>query len=74
MDRLRDVEELVLAVDDPPLDVEPGVAHERNERVVDLGDAAAERGRREVEHALALERRRELADLVHEAARRRSIA
>ena len=53
MDRLRDVEELVLAVDDPPLGVEAGVAHERHERVEDLGDAAAERGGGEMEDALA---------------------
>ena len=69
VDRLRDVEELVPAVDDPPFDVEPGVPHERDERVEDLGDATAERGRREVEHPLALERRGELLDLVHEAPR-----
>ena len=53
VDRLRDVEELVLAVDDLPLGVEPGVAHERDERVEDLRHAAAERGGREMEDALA---------------------
>ena len=70
VDRLRDVEELLLAADDPPLDLEARVLHERDERVVDLRDAAAEGGRREVDDALALERLREPADLVHEPARR----
>ena len=68
VDRLRDVEELVLAVDDPPLGVEARVLHERDERVQDLGHAAAERGRREVQDAQALERLRERGDLVHETA------
>ena len=68
VNRLRDVEELVLAVDDLPLRVEPGVAHERHERVEDLRDAAAERGGREVQDALAGEGLRQRADLVHEAA------
>ena len=61
VDRLRDVEELILAVDDAPLGVEPGVAHERDERVEDLGHAAAEGRRREVQHAPARERLRERA-------------
>ena len=69
VDRLRDVEELVLAVDDPPLDVEARVRHQRHERVVDLGDAAAERGRRDVHDALALQRLGEPLDLVHQTAR-----
>ena len=38
------------------------------QRVVDLGDPASERGRREVEHALPLERLGERADLVHQPA------
>ena len=46
VDSLRDVEELVLPVDDAPLDVETRVAHQRDQGVVDLGDAAAEGGRR----------------------------
>ena len=70
VDRLRDVEELVLAADDPPLDLEAGVGHERDERVVDLGDAAAERRRRQVEDALPRERLGEPPDLVHEPAGR----
>ena len=69
MDRLRDVEELVPALDDPPLDVEPRVPHERHERVQNLGHASAERGRGEVQHALAFERTGKLADLLHETAR-----
>jgi hypothetical protein len=36
----------------------------------DLGDAAAERGRRQLEHAGALERLRQTADLVHQPAGR----
>ena len=68
VDRLRDVEELVLAVDDLPLGLEPGVTHERDERVEDLGDTAAEGGRGEVQHALAGEGLRKRPDLVHEAA------
>ena len=63
VDRLRDVEELLVAVDDPPLDVEPGIRHQRDERVVDLRDAAAEGGRGQVDDALALEGLGEPADL-----------
>ena len=70
VDRLRDGEELVGALDDPPLDVEPDVGHQRDERVVDLGDAAAERGRREVHDALAAQRLGEAVDLLHQPARR----
>ena len=70
VDRLRDVEELLGAPDDPPLDLEARVLHQRDERVVDLGDAAAERGRRQMDDALARERLRQRADLVHQPARR----
>src|ERR671935_60031 len=49
---------------------EARVAHERDQRVVDLGDAAAEGRGGEMHDALALERLGELADLVHEPARR----
>ena len=70
VDRLRDPEELVGAGDDPPLDVEAGVFHQRDQRVVDLRDAATERGRREMGDTLAGERLREPADLVHETAGR----
>ena len=69
VDRLRDVEELVLAVDDPPLDVEARVRHQRHERVVDLRDATAERGGRHVHDAFALERLGQPLDLVHQPAR-----
>jgi len=70
VDRLRHVEELVLAVDHLPLGLEPRVAHERDERVEDLGDAAAEGRGREVQDALALERLGERLDLIHDAAAR----
>ena len=66
VDRLRDVEELLLPVDDPPLGVEARVAHERDERVEDLGDAATERGRGEVEDALAGKRLGERLQLLHQ--------
>ena len=66
VDRLRDVEELVLAVDDAPLGVEAGVAHERDERVEDLGDAAAESRRGEMKDALARERLGERLQLLHQ--------
>ena len=69
VDRLRDAEELVVALDDPPLDVEPDVLHQGHERVVDLGDAAAERRRGQVDDALSRQRLREPADLVHHATR-----
>ena len=65
---LRDVEELLGAADDPPLDVQADVCHQRHERVVDLGDAAAERGRGQVRDALTLQRLGERADLVHQPA------
>ena len=70
VDRLRDVVELLRAADDPPLDLEPGVLHQRDERVVDLRDAAAERRGRQVDDALAGQRLGEPPDLVHQAARR----
>ena len=70
VDRLRHVEELVRAVDDPPLDLEAGVLHERHERVLDLGNAPAERGGGKPEHAPPGERLRQPADLVHQAAGR----
>ena len=69
MDRLGHVEEVVRAANDPPLDLEPRVLHQGHERVVDLRDTAAERGRREVEHPPAGERLRQCADLVHQASR-----
>jgi hypothetical protein len=70
VDRLRDVEELLLRADDPPFDFEAGALHQRDQRVVDLGDAAAERGCGHVRDPLALERLGETPDLVHQAARR----
>ena len=48
----------------------PASAHERDERVVDLRDTAAERRGREVDDALALERLRKPADLVHQTTSR----
>ena len=70
VDRLRDAEELVGALDDPPFDIEPRVDHQRDERVVDLGNAAAESRRREMHDALATQRLGEAVDLLHQAARR----
>lgn len=64
VNRLRDVEELRLAVHDAPLDVEADVAHQRDQRVHDLGDPAAKRCRGEVEDLGAFERLCELANLV----------
>ncbi len=61
--QLGRVEELFAAVDHLPLAVQADVAHQRHERVQDLRDAAAERGRRDVHHALALQRLGQLADL-----------
>ena len=66
VNRLGDVEELVAPVDDAPFGLEPGAAHERHERVEDLGDPAPEGGRRQVQHALPGERLGQRADLVHE--------
>ena len=70
VDHLGDVEEIFCAANDPPLDLEPGILHERDEGVVDLRDAAAERGRRDVENPLAGQRLGQRADLAHQAARR----
>ena len=56
------VEELFAPVDHLPLAVQAHVAHQRHERVKDLRDAAAEGGRRDVHHALALQRLSQLAD------------
>jgi hypothetical protein len=68
VDRLRHVEELVLPVDDAPFCLKPRLAHERDERVEDLGDAAAEGGGREVEDALSAERLGQRPDLLHQPA------
>ena len=57
--QLRDVEELLAPEDHVPVRVEADVAHQRHDRVEDLRDAAAERGRVDVQDALALERLRE---------------
>jgi len=69
VDRLRDCEEFVGPGHDPPLDVEADVLHERDQGVVDLGDAAAEGGRRHVDDALADQRLGKPANLVHHSAR-----
>ena len=68
MEALGDVEELGRRGQDLPLDLEPDVGHQRHERVEDLGDAAAERGRVDVQHALAAQPPGELLDLGHELA------
>src|SRR5439155_2715620 len=70
VDRLRHVEELVLAVDDSPFGLETRIAHERHERVEDLGHPAPESGRRQMQHSLAGKRSRERTDLVHQATTR----
>ena len=66
--QLGRVEELLAPVDHLPLAVQPDVAHQRHERVEDLRDAAAERGRGDVHDALALQRLGELADLLDQLA------
>ena len=68
MDLLRDVEELVLALDDAPVRLEPRALHQGDQRVVDLCDAAAEGRRREMADPLALERPGEPLDLRHQTA------
>src|SRR5919109_2345409 len=68
VDRLRDVEELVLSLDDQPVRLEPGALHERDERVVDLGDAAPESGGRDVGDALPGKRATESLDVGHQPA------
>ena len=65
---LRRVEELLAAVDDLPLDLEPHVAHERDQRVEDLRHAAAERRRAELHDPRALQRLGQLADLLDQRA------
>ena len=64
--QLRGVEELLAPEHHLPLRLDAHVAHQRDQRVEDLGDAAAEGGRGEVEHAQALEVLRQLADLLDE--------
>ena len=64
MHHLGRVEELLAAVDHVPLAVQPDVDHQRHQRVQDLRDAAAERGRRDVQDPLALQPLGALADLV----------
>ena len=68
MQELRDVEELLAPEDDVPVRLEAGVAHQRDQRVEDLGDAAAHRGRAQVQHALALQGLGELVDLLDQRA------
>ena len=60
---LGDVEELVVAGDDAPFGVEADVAHQRDEGVQHLGDAAAVRRGVDVEDARALERPRQALEL-----------
>ena len=68
MHQLGRVEELLAPDDDLPLRLDADVAHQRHERVEDLGDAAAERGRRQVQHLQPLELLGELVDLLDERA------
>ena len=65
VDRLRDIPELLGPMDDPPLGLEPGVLHQRDQRVVDLRDATAESRRRQVHDALPGKRLGQPLDLVH---------
>ena len=69
VDRLRRREELVGALDDAPFDVEARIAHQGDERVVDLGHPAPEGRRGEMQHALALDLRCQPPDLLHQPAR-----
>jgi hypothetical protein len=62
--QLRRVEELLASEDDLPVGVDARVAHERDERVEDLRDAASERGRREVEDPQTPQLLGHLADLL----------
>ena len=62
--QLRRVEEFLAPVDHLPLALQAHVAHQRHQRVEDLRDAAPERRRRDVRHPAALQRLRELTDLV----------
>src|SRR5262249_18035175 len=70
VNRLRGPEDLAGARDDPPLGVQAGVSHQRDERVENLRHAAAEGRRREVQDTLALDLSREPPYLLHQAARR----
>src|SRR5512133_1394980 len=72
VDRLRDVPELFGALDDPPLGLEAGILHQRDEGVVDLRNTASEGRRREVYDTLPGERLGQPLDLIHEPTRRDS--
>ena len=69
VNRLGDAKELLRAAHHAPLDVEPGVRHQRHEGVEDLRDAAAERRGGQMQDSLAAERVREPPHLVHQPAR-----
>src|SRR3954463_10241591 len=62
--QLRGVEELLAADDHLPLGLDARVTHEGDERVQDLGDAAAESGRRQMQDLEALQLVRQLFDLL----------
>ncbi len=62
--QLGRVEEFLAPVDHLPLALQAHVAHQRHERVQDLRHAPAERRRGDVHHPAALQRLRQLADLV----------
>ena len=70
VDRLRDVPELFGALDDPPLGLEAGILHQRDEGVVDLRNTASEGRRREVHDTLPGKRFGQPLDLIHEPTRR----
>jgi hypothetical protein len=63
---LGGVEELLATVDHVPLGHEPDVDHQRDERVEDLRDTPAERGRRDVQDPLAGKPLGALQDLLDE--------
>ena len=61
--RLRDGEEGFVPFEQPPLDLHPEVAHQRDLGIQELRDAAAECRARNVEDARALETLRSFAEL-----------
>ncbi len=72
MKLLGDLVELCRALDDPPLRVDPDIAHERHDGREHLGDAATERGRVHVEDARTAKPCGERSDLLYLLIRRDS--
>ena len=66
VEALGDVVELRRRREDLPVRLEADVVHERDQRVEDLGDAAAEGGGVDVQDLAALELLAELVDLGHQ--------